>query len=136
MSFLKSTNRGLEQIPITVEGAIKMGWKIKKIDDYKLDNYKIYDLNRDDVYTKLRFWFEPKDELKWCRLTLYFFANEEEFYVSKHSSRFRDIENLKQLHDSLQFLKFADKCKKDMKELYSSTIGNLKDPQSEFYTKY
>ena len=35
-----------------------------------------------------------------------------------------------------QFLKFADKCKKDMKELYLSTIGTLKDPQSEFYTKY
>jgi hypothetical protein len=136
MSILSTTNSGLEQIPITTEGAIKMGWKIKKIDDYKLANYKIYNLNRDDVSAELRFWFEPKDELKWCRLTLYFFADEQGFYISKGSSRFREIENLKQLHDSLQFLKFADKCKKDMKELYSSTIGNLKDPQSEYYTKY
>ena len=136
MSILKSTNSGLEQIPITVEGAIKMGWKIKKIEDYQSANWKIYNLDRDDVSAELRFWFEPKDELKWCRLTLYFFADEQGFHISKGSSRFRNIENLKQLHDSLQFLKFADKCKKDMKELYSSTIGNLKDPQSEYYTKY
>lgn len=136
MSILKSTNSGLEQIPVTVEGAIKMGWKIEKIEDPLICNWKIYNLKRDDVYAELRFWFEPKDELKWCRLTLYFFAYEEEFYVSKHSSRFRNIENLKQLHDSLQFLKMAEKCKKDMKELYSSTIGNLKDPQAEFYTEH
>ena len=136
MSILKSTNSGLEQIPITVEGAIKMGWKIKKIEEYLHTDWKIYNLDRDDVSAELRFWFEPKDELKWCRLTVYFFADEQEFRISKGSSRFRDIENLKQLHDSLQFLKFANKCKKDMKELYSSTIGNLKDPQSEFYTKY
>lgn len=136
MSILKSTNSGLEQIPISIEGALKMGWKIKKIDDYKHGNYKIYDLDRDDVSAELRFWFEPKDELEWCRLTLYFFADEQGFYISKGSSRFREIKNLKQLHDSLQFLKFADKCKKDMKELYSSTIGTLKDPKSEYYTKY
>lgn len=136
MSILSSTNSGLEQVPVSVERAIEMGWKIKKIDDYKLANYKIYNLNRDDVSAELRFWFEPKNELKWCRLTLCFFADEEEFYISKGSSIFRDIENLKQLSDSLQFLKFAAKCKKDMKELYSSTIGKLKDPQAEFYTKH
>ena len=135
MSILSSTNSGLE-LPISLEGALKMGWKIKKIEDYQHANWKIYNLNRDDVSAELRFWFEPKDELKWCRLTLYFFADEQGFYISKCSSRFREIENLKQLHDSLQFLKLADKCKKDMKELYSSTIGNLKDPQSEYYTKY
>ena len=136
MSILSTTNSGLEQIPISVDGAIKMGWKIKKIEEYQNANWKIYNLNRDDVSAELRFWFEPKDELKWCRLTLYFFADEQGFYISKGSSRFREIENLKQLHNSLQFLKFADKCKKDMKELYSSTIKNLKDPQSEYYTKY
>ena len=136
MSILKSTNSGLEQIPITVEGAIKMGWKIDKIEDPSNAVWKIYNLKRDDVFAELRFWFEPKDELKWCRLTLYFFADEQGFYISKMSSRFREIENLKQLHDSLQFLKMAEKCKKDMKELYSSKIGNLKDPQAEFYTKY
>lgn len=136
MSILKSTNSGLEQIPISIEGALKMGWKIDNIDDYTLANYKIYNLNRDDVSAELRFLFEPKDELKWCRLILYFFADEQEFYISKGSSRFREIKNLKQLHDSLQFLKLTDKCKKDMKELYSSTIGNLKDPKSEYYTKY
>ena len=136
MSILSTTNSGLEQVPISVDGAIKMGWKIKKIEEYQNANWKIYNLNRDDVSAELRFWFEPKDELKWCRLTLYFFADEQGFYISKGSSRFREIENLKQLHNSLQFLKFADKCKKDMKELYSSTIKNLKDPQSEYYTKY
>ena len=136
MSILSSTNSGLEQIPITVDGAIKMGWKIEKIEDPVFANFKVCTLNRDDVSAELRFWFEPKDELKWCRLTIYFFADEQEFYISKGSSRFREIENLKQLHDSLQFLKFADKCKKDMKELYSSTIGNIKDPQSEYYTKF
>ena len=133
MSILKSTNSGLEQIPISIEGALKMGWKIDKIEDPWNAVWKIYELRRNDVSAKLRFWYEPKDELKWCRLALYFFADEEEFYISKGSSRFREIENLKQLHDSLQFLKFADKCKKDMKELYSSTIGNLKDPQKEYY---
>lgn len=136
MSILSTTNSGLEQIPISIEGALKMGWKVKKVESYLHTDWEVYNLDRDDVSAELRFWFEPKDELKWCRLTLYFFADEEEFYISKGSSRFREIENLKQLNDSLQFLKFADKCKKDMKELYSSTIGNLKDPQSEFYTKY
>ena len=136
MSILSTTNSGLEQVPISVEGAIAMGWKIKKIERYLNTDWEIYNLYRDDVFAELRFWFEPKNELKWCRLTLYFFADEEEFYISKRSSRFREIENLKQLHDSLQFLKFADKCKKDMKELYSSTIGNLKDSQAEFYTKH
>lgn len=136
MSILSTTNSGLEQVPITVNGAIKMGWKIKKVERYLNTDWEIYILDRDDVSAELRFWFEPKDELKWCRLTLFFFADEQGFYISKGSSRFREIKNLKQLHDSLQFLKFADKCKKDMKELYSSTIGNLKDPNSEFYTKY
>lgn len=136
MSILSTTNSGLEQIPISIDGAIKLGWKTYKIEDPLFANWKIYTLNRDDVSAELRFWFEPKDELKWCRLTLFFFADEQEFYISKGSSRFRNIENLKQLHDSLQFLKFADKCKKDMKELYSSTIKNIEDPQSEFYTKY
>lgn len=136
MSILSTTNSGLEQIPISIDGALKMDWKIKKIEDPWNADWKIYNLNRDDVSAELRFWFEPKDEFKWCRLTLYFFADEQGFYISKGSSRFREIENLKQLHDSLQFLKFADKCKKDMKELYSSTIGKLKDPQAEFYTRY
>ena len=136
MSILKSTNSGFEQIPITVEGAIKLGWKIDNVEDQSYADWKIYNLKRDDVSAELRFWFQPKNELKWCRLTLDFFADKQGFYISKGSSRFREIENLKQLHDGLQFLKFADKCKKDMKELYSSTIGNLKDPQSEFYTKY
>lgn len=136
MSILSTTNSGLEQIPISIEGALKMGWKINKIEDPWIADWKIYELIRSDVSAELRFWYEPKDELKWCRLTLYFFADEQGFYISKGSSRFRIIENLKQLHDSLQFLKLADKCKKDMKELYSSTIGNLKDPQAEFYNKY
>ena len=136
MSILSTTKSGLEQIPISIDDAIKLGWKIKKIEDPLITNWKIYTLNRDDVSAELRFWFEPKNELKWCRLTLFFFADEQEFYISKGSSRFRNIENLKQLYDSLQFLKFADKCKKDMKELYSSTIGNIKDPHSESYTKY
>lgn len=136
MSILSTTNSGLEQIPISIEGALKMGWKINKIEDPLIADWKIYELIRNDVSAELRFWYEPKDELKWCRLTLYFFADEQGFYISKGSSRFRIIENLKQLHDSLQFLKLADKCKKDMKELYSSTIGNLKDPQAEFYNKY
>ena len=80
MSILKSTNSGLEQIPISIEGALKMGWKIIKIEDPCNAVWKIYELNRDDVHAELRFWYEPKDELKWCRLTLYFFADEEEFY--------------------------------------------------------
>lgn len=128
MSILKSTNSGLEHIPISVEGAIKMGWKIKNVRNYTNKNCEVYSLNRDDVSAELRFCFEPKNELKWCKLTLYFFADEGEFNISKSSSRFRFIENLKQLYDSLQFLKMAEKCKKDMKELYSSTIGNLKEP--------
>lgn len=136
MSILSSTNSGLEQIPISIEGALKMGWKLKKVESYLHTDWEVYDLDRDDISAELRFWFEPKKELKWCRLTLYFFADEQEFYISKGSSRFREIENLKQLHDSLQFLKFADKCKKDMKELYSLTIKNTEDPQSEFYNKY
>lgn len=136
MSILSSTNSGLEQIPISIEGALKMGWKINKIEDPSAANWKIYELIRNDVSAELRFWYEPKNELKWCRMTLYFFADEQGFYISKRSSRFRNIENLKQLHDSLQFLKLADKCKKDMKELYSSTIGKLKDPQAEFYNNY
>lgn len=136
MSILSTTNSGLEQIPISIEGALKMGWKIIKIEDPWNSDWKIYELIRSDVSAELRFWYEPKNELKWCRLSLYFFADEEEFHITKWSSRFRSIENLKQLSDSLQFLKMADKCKKDMKELYSSTIGNLKDPQAEFYNKY
>lgn len=136
MSILSTTNSGLEQIPISIDGALKMGWKINKIEDPWNADWKIYELIRSDVSAELRFWYEPKNELKWCRLSLYFFADEEEFHITKWSSRFRSIENLKQLSDSLQFLKMADKCKKDMKELYSSTIGNLKDPQAEFYNKY
>ena len=34
MSILSSTNSGLE-LPISLEGALKMGWKIKKIEDYQ-----------------------------------------------------------------------------------------------------
>lgn len=136
MSILSTTNSGLEQIPISIEGALKMGWKINKIEDPWNTDWKIYELIRSDVSAELRFWFEPKNELKWCRITLYFFADEQNFFISKCSSRFRNIENLKQLNDSLQFLKLAEKCKKDMKELYSSTIGSLEDPQSEFYNKY
>lgn len=60
-----------------------MGWKIKKIEDYQSANWKIYNLNRDDVSAELRFWFEPKDELKWCRLTVYFLLMNKNFVYQK-----------------------------------------------------
>lgn len=79
MSILSTTNSGLEQIPISIEEALKMGWKINKIEDPWNSDWKIYELIRSDVSAELRFWYEPKNELKWCRLSLYFLQTKKNF---------------------------------------------------------
>ena len=60
MSILSSTGAGMTNIPVTLDGAISLGWKIEKEASYKNSDGISFDrsveLKRDDVCAPLSFF--------------------------------------------------------------------------------
>jgi predicted dithiol-disulfide oxidoreductase (DUF899 family) len=135
MSILKNTNSGLFSLPLTPETALALGWKIKEVHgqngEYGHD-WKCIDMERDDICAPIKFWYEPHDKLQQCKVSLYFFA-EDEFGIHISSSRTRCVNTVKELAGYLEFLKQAEKHKKEMNSLFDKYIKDLKDPSEKYY---
>ena len=139
MSILKSTGTGMTNLPVTLEGAISLGWEIEKETSYKNYNKASFDrsveLKRKDVFAPLRFFWHDrnkKDDYS-CRITLYFLGDVDNFKIEFNSSRLRTIHTMGELKDCLQFLKEAKKYRNNLNNLWDKNISKLEDPQKEFY---
>jgi hypothetical protein len=139
MSILSSTGAGMTNIPVTLEGAISLGWKIEKEASYKNSDGISFDrsveLKRDDVCAPLNFFWHDrskKDKFR-CRLTFYFIGDVDHFGVEFNSSRFRDIKTMGELKNCLDFLKKANKFKDELSILWDKNISKLEDPQKHYY---
>lgn len=136
MSILSSTNSGLFSLPLTPETAQALGWKIKEVDgqkDKRLGkDWKCINMERKDICAPIQFWYEPQDKLKQCKVSLYFFA-EDEFGIDISSSRFRCVNTVGELVGYLEFLKQVERSKKEMKSLFDKYIKDLKDPNEKYY---
>ena len=93
MSILSSTGAGMTNIPVTLEGAISLGWKIEKDTSYKNYNSTSFDrsveLKRDDVCAPLSFFWNDrskKDKFS-CRITFYFLGDVDSFGVEFDEDR-------------------------------------------------
>jgi hypothetical protein len=139
MSILKSTRAGMTNLPVTLEGAISLGWEIEKETSYKNYNKASYDrsveLKRKDVCAPLRFFWHDrnkKDDYS-CRITLYFFGDVDNFKIEFNSSRLRTINTMGELKDCLHFLKEAKKYRNNLNNLWDKNMSKLEDPQKEYY---
>lgn len=139
MSILKSTGAGMTNLPVTLEGAISLGWEIEKETSYKNYNKEIFDrsveLKRKDICAPLRFFWHDrnkKDDYS-CRITLYFLGDVDNFKIGFNSSRLRTINTMGELKDCLHFLKEAKKYHNNLNNLWDKNISKLEDPQKEYY---
>lgn len=139
MSILKSTGAGMTNLPVTIEGAISLGWEIEKETSYKNYNAESFDrtveLKHKDIFAPLRFFWpdrSKKDEY-YCRITLYFLGDADDFKIEFNSSRLRIINTMGELKNCLYFLKKAKKYREDLKKLWHEKMSKLDDPQKEYY---
>ena len=139
MSILNSTGAGMTNIPVTLEGALSLGWEIENETSYKNYNVESFDrtveLKHKNVCAPLRFFWpdrSKKDEY-FCRITLYFLGDVEDFKIEFNSSRLRIINTMGELKNCLSFLKQAKKYREDLKNLWHKNMSKLEDPQKSFY---
>lgn len=139
MSILSSTGTGMTNIPVTLDGAISLGWEIENDTSYKNYNGESFDrsveLKRKDVCAPLRFFwndYSKKDDYS-CRITLYFLGDVDNFQIEFNSSRIRIIKTMGELKNCLDFLKKANKYKNDLHILWDKNMSKLEDPQKEYY---
>lgn len=139
MSILSSTGTGMTNLPVTLEGAISLGWEIEKETSYKNYNGTSFDrsveLKRKDVCAPLRFFWHDrskKDDYS-CRITLYFLGDVDNFKIEFNSSRLRTINTMGELKDCLHFLKEAKKYRNNLNNLWDKNMSKLDDPQKEYY---
>ena len=134
MGILKSTNSGMSGLPLTPETAIALGWKLKREDGQKNKqfNWRVVELERDDVCIPIQFRYEPQDQFQYCNVQLYFFGDDD-FNLKDYFERNRHIKTTKELLGCLEFCLKAQECREKMTRLYKEKIEPLYNPNEKYY---